>query len=40
MHFTVQTLKTALMVFEVANRKNMFVYKDVMGNVFYLRLLL
>ncbi|CAG7825302.1 unnamed protein product [Allacma fusca] len=34
----IQTLQTTLIAFEVINRKNMFVYRDSCGNVFYLRL--
>jgi len=33
----IQALRTVLNRFSVNNRKNMFVYRDKPGNVFYLR---
>lgn len=33
----IQTLRSTLTAFEVGNRKNMFVYRDASGNVFYMR---
>lgn len=33
----IQTLRSTLTAFEVLNRKNMFVYRDATGNVFYMR---
>lgn len=33
----IQALRTVLNKFSVSNRSNMFVYQDVLSNVFYLR---